>query len=342
MLGALTKTVSDMLALLNQSLKLSAMFPALVFVLLNHYVAQKYNWPTDWSKMEFSQQAVFVLIAVILLGYTLNILNIPIIRLFEGYPLCMTWLGRGMIKCQTKRKTWLRSRSEYIGELLSDNLNLLVARDPELLNRLALEYSLHMDRLSKFFPEEDFRLIPTDLGNTIAAFEDYPKQRYGIDAVYLWPRMLPILTEEEYAVFVEKEKAGLDFLLNLSLLLSVFGLECVGFKVIFGLQISPWWPIGALLTAFWLYRSSIRGAYSWGETVKVAFDLYRYQLARKLGLQPLNWKGEDKERTQWKNISSFLRKGIPEENGERKDPDWWFVPAISKGPKCGNPVEGCL
>jgi len=149
-------------------------------------------------------------------------------------------------------------------------------------------------------------VAPTALGNTIAAFEEYPKNRYGIEAVSLWPRLVPILSEENYAIFVEKEKAGFDFLLNLSLLMGIFTTECVIARLS-GIDLPVIIPAAGLLTAYLLYRGAIQNASNWGETVKTAFDSYRYQLARRLSMKP--FYNQKEESARWHAISQFIVKG---------------------------------
>jgi hypothetical protein len=69
----------------------------------------------------------------------------------------------------------------------------------------------------------------------------------------------------------------------------------------------------AIVFAIWFYHLAVAGAYDWGETVKSAFDLYRYQLLKTLyGHSPRDFAHE---RELWEGISSFLEKGIGPKNG---------------------------
>jgi hypothetical protein len=331
MTSAILATFSDVIGFLAQSFRLAAVFPAFVFVVLNEilivpHLPQK-GLIAQIAALDLSGQLVIAAVCSLLLGYTLTVVNIPLIRLFEGYPWRTTWPGDLLVERQEERRRKLGDRSPSLDKKIS-RLRKRAAhydvghprRERLYRKRVALEEKSKVERL---LGEQEIRnyfpivspVLPTTLGNTIAAFEDYPWDRYRIDAVVLWPRLLPTLTEEKYAGYVEREKAGLDFALNLCFLFSLLGLEIAYVGVLFGREYVAW-LIGAcvtLLLAFLFYKVAVAGAYGWGTTVRVAFDLYRYHLLRALyGHPPHDFPTE--KRT-WKQISRFLREGMDSEGG---------------------------
>jgi hypothetical protein len=157
-----------------------------------------------------------------------------------------------------------------------------------------------------YYPASRSEIIPTRLGNIMAAFEGYAHNRYGMDAIYLWPRLTPILQAEGYAAFVEQEKAAFDFLLNLGYISLLIGLELV-FVFLLTLQYIP--AVVTLLCApiiaYGFYWVSHNAAIHWGGRMKSAFDLYREHLREMLQVRkPVSF---DDERMLWQKLSNFYR-----------------------------------
>jgi hypothetical protein len=337
MTSAILATFSDVIGFLAQSFRLAAVFPAFIFVLLNEVLIlprlSQEGLVEQLVALDVAGKLVIAAVCSLLLGYTLTIVNIPLIRLFEGYPWRTTWLGGFFVRRQEARRKELEGRNPRLERKIT-RLNKQIRRyevghrrrDRLVKRRRALNGWLKMERrlreqeIRDYFPDETSTL-PTTMGNTIAAFEDYPWTRYGIDAVVLWPRLLPTLTKENYAAYVEREKAALDFALNICFLLLVLGLEIVYVGLLFG-EDSVDWVIAicsVLLFAYGVYRVAAVAAYNWGTTVRVAFDLYRYHLLRALyGRPPHSFSAE---RKMWQRISQFVREGVGSEEGELREQD---------------------
>ena len=158
----------------------------------------------------------------------------------------------------------------------------------------------------------------------MAAFEDYPRTRYGIDAIALWSRLVPLLRQNEYLDFVNQEKRVFDFLLNTCVVIAVLGLETSYIALYKGVYLLWIVPVALLLgfSITWvLYQAMIFAARQWGTTVRAAFDIYRHDLYKHLGLRPSYSFKTEYER--WRAISQFLlyRREHPEDFGE-------FVPQV--------------
>jgi hypothetical protein len=71
-----------------------------------------------------------------------------------------------------------------------------------------------------------------------------------------------------------------------------------------------YWLIGSgisVLISFGFYKMSFLGVASWGMSVRVAFDLYRYDLMAALfSTVPIDF-GVEKQ--QWEDLSSFIKEG---------------------------------
>lgn len=319
MISAVISSFSEAIAALFQSFRLAFVLPAFLFWVLNVV----FIFPTlpqtgyiKWiSDRQSSSQLALMVALSFLLGYFLMIINIWLIRLFEGYHWNELWFAQALIKKQTAEKDNLEApllRFKELEQIIADPSTRTKEFDKAVAELFS--YSRHgvterIQELNERFPMSGRKLLPTSLGNRIAAFEDYPYNRYEIDAVALWPRLLPILSKNKLALFIEREKANLDFLLNLCFLLLIFSLEALcaaisfpGDWVVFCIASGV-----AIQLAYGLYKLSLLGASGWGMSVRVAFDLYRYDLLAILyGRSPLDF---DDERHIWRDLSRFFKEG---------------------------------
>jgi hypothetical protein len=310
-------SISEIIVSLFQSLRLSYVAPAFIFWAFNAIFIIP-NLP-KWLRLALSHTVTplkleplsIITVLSLLGGYFLYVLNIQIIRWFEGY----TWKGRPLLGQLEAWKTnqhiaewkWLRYQNKKISKKRRDlarQANLQGNKDKAL--RLGYEQYRYTRRLQYDYPSV-VPYLPTRLGNVIASFEDYPKRQYSIDAVTLWPRFTPILAALKYNLHLERQKANLDFLLNLCILSLLFALEIliVGFR--FKQEKMIWVATSGLvvLFAYSLYVIAIPNALGWGTMVRVAFDLYRYELLAALrGRAPENLV---EERDIWGSFSSSFR-----------------------------------
>ena len=80
-----------------------------------------------------------------------------------------------------------------------------------------------------------------------------------------------------------------------------------------------WIALGSLSAAFLFYHwGAVNCARNWGETVRTAFDLYRYDLAKRLALEPFGDMLE--EHIRWEAFSSFIKRGSYEDFGAFRYP----------------------
>jgi len=232
--------------------------------------------------------------------------NIPIIRLYEGYPWRGSLLGKTLQHFEIERREKATSLRQQ-GAGLRTNPNATPDQSAEAAG-------LH-SRLGQFLnselPDSDGLVLPTRLGNVIRAFERYPTQAYGIDAIVLWPRLVGKL-DAAFASTIDEAKTSFDFMLNMSFLCGLTTLFILAIGVVFPLPLR-WAFVSALVLKLLLflfltvvfYYFSVNRAHDWGSQVKSAFDLYRFDLLKALGYQqrPLSYQ---EERALWTNISSQM------------------------------------
>lgn len=228
--------------------------------------------------------AIFILVTIV--AYLLKAFTRSLVQLYEGYwPL---WLGRWTTRWVEKR--WKRLRCERKEAAESGDM---------------VRYAVLQHRLYHGYPSRVERLLPTRLGNLLRAAEDYPDIAYGMDGVFWWPRLWPSLP-------AGVQKGVQDGLASmLALLNSTTLIACVAIEGAFFLwrSQSQWWPPlivlgGGLLVAAVAYRGAVAQAWTYGQHVRVAVDLYRFDLLRalhqSLPTTPLE------ERDVWGRLAAWL------------------------------------
>jgi hypothetical protein len=130
------------------------------------------------------------------------------------------------------------------------------------------------------FPDQVAWVLPTAFGNTIRAFEVYPRVIYGVDSIYGWNRLVAVIPKE-YREQVEAAKAQMDFWVNLSFLSALIVLEYGG---VYAKRptISPWIVVAALSAATVSYKMARNAAGAWGDLIKAAFDVFLPELRKRL------------------------------------------------------------
>jgi hypothetical protein len=352
-MSALVQNFSDFIKVLLQAFNFSSTFPGLLLVfLVQQFILPMVPHDSPLRQNDFF--AVFTsplgtLTCAAFLGYLLDAMNLRIIRLFEGYWVPQ-WAPLGwFVNVHRNFVTGTKQQIESIDDLVNDlnqeaeenkkqfnELKRVVQEDRSKFDGLKEKIELHQaqyakrmslvhdllvtqrdlsDQLKDKYPVDEDSILPTSFGNVIAAAEEYPYIVFGMDAVTLWPYLVPILTQKGYAQFLMREKSVMDFLINMSIVTAVFGAtlgvaETAVSGWSFGLAIKVSAVIVASLAFFYF---SVQGAASWGAVVRSAFVLFREDLRQSLGLrQAFSYFDE---RLLWENTSEFL--GITDSEQEQ-------------------------
>jgi hypothetical protein len=254
-----------------------------------------------WQQNGVAQQLLTVL--WILLGlagaaYLFTFCQLPALRALEGY-----WPQRGPLGALHRYRTGRHRRRAAAGW---DRVRELSA-GPEQLRGAILAAKL----LTAYPPPSRLATgcLPTAFGNRLRAAEYYPLERYGIDAVVIWPRLRPVLPPEA-GDRLSAARATLDGSVNLLLLSAVYGtiwplvLLIKGGHALLACLALLAWPV-----AWAVHRATLRAAVSYGQELRVAFDLHRYALLRQLELNiPKDPAGE---RRLWDSLTQFYLRNLP-------------------------------
>lgn len=286
----------------SKTLILGALFPAAIFVFFSlvfvapllppgAVLATPRVFGTEWN-------ALSITFATLVLAGILYNLDTPLIQLYEGYPWRHSLLGRWRTWVQRQRWEALRSRAGVLYELTSDRYT--PERKRLMSVRSATRRSLMVD-----FPDRADLVLPTRLGNILRSFERYPEIQYGVDAIYFWPRLVAVIPTP-YATALGDARTSLVFLLTLSFLTAILCVATVAAGLVY-LPPDPFVRV-VLPAAFfgiasgWLYARSFAAAKNWGELVKGAFDLYRWDLLKQMGFQQRP-RTRRAERSLWYRIT---------------------------------------
>lgn len=157
--------------------------------------------------------------------------------------------------------------------------------------------------LQRYYPVED-HLQPTTLGNILRASEDAVADKYGLNAVVVWPRLYPLLSDKLVNILTD-QRNQLDIAVRFCAVFLLAALVSALLLYQYG-----WWmlvPLICLLLAWASYRAAISAALVYGDTVQTAFDLHRFDLLTALHLQlPLD---RDSEKSENEKLSTFLLEG---------------------------------
>jgi hypothetical protein len=274
--------------------------PALAFWLggLLAWVASRRGFaalrePVDW----FSAQAAPVqialaavgLLAVAASGIVVERLTVPALRLVEGY--WPAWL---------EPVRWrLADRFARRAEAVEDAFQKLAG--PVIDGTATAEQKAEHVRLTHAWRQlpGPGRYQPTKVGNILRAAESRPVDKYGLDAVALWPHLwllLPDTTRKELA----DSRAALNTTVNAGVWSLLFPLFTAW---------TPWaLPAGlgvaALAYLFWIpARAEV-----YANLVEAAFDLYRDLLYRELRW-PLPENPQD-EQASGRLVTAYLVRGL--------------------------------
>jgi hypothetical protein len=214
------------------------------------------------------------------------------------------WLFAVMLESQSRTITqWF--------EGYWPNSFLKTAREKRYKRQLTdLRKSARMSEVYWRFPLSGNAVMPTRLGNILRASEVYPQDRYGAPALYLWPRLYPLLPEGVVTV-IGDSRAALDFLLVLAALATAFTFGSAIYLFVVAAPIALYLAcvLGGSAIAALAYRASLATARTYTEYVRGAFDLHRFKVLEAMNL-PLPADGKA-ERSTWQEVRRLLVQNVP-------------------------------
>lgn len=246
--------------------------------------------------------AVFLIIGVLGFALMLQPLQLKFVRILEGY-WGTSWLARFL----SRWGIWLQECSRRRLEERRGPMPRILKKGETLSAEEEIRIENAVIELSRFFPEEG-PLLPTKLGNVLRSAELSAGEPYGIDTVVIWPRLYPLLSDKVTAV-LNDQRNQLD--LAVRFCFTFLAAALVSLVVLYRYS---WWLLVPLFIFFlvWLsYRAAIEAALAYGEGIKAAVDLHRFDLIKALHL-PLPPDIETEKETNALLSILLQRSGIPE------------------------------
>ncbi|MEU0007176.1 hypothetical protein ABZ079_23570 [Streptomyces sp. NPDC006314] len=240
------------------------------------------------SGLQWTGLVVLILTATLFLSHCAPALT----RLVEGD----RWWG-SVSRLLRARQRWRREIARR--RLTSQFEQARATSDPELL----IEVRSMSAWLSERYPMNDGLLRPTALGNALAAAHEQIEDVYGLDVRLAWPRLYQVLGKR-----MRTEADARSGLLHMYVSFFVFSLPAAAASLIA-------WPRSTVAAmVLWLaplgiaamaYPSAVRAAVAYGSSLRVAFDLHRFDLYEALHLPaPAN---QERERVTNAALSSQWR-----------------------------------
>lgn len=257
--------LSEISGYFNKRFLLSAFFPVLAFAGLSLGMAVALWGPETlinlWKGQAEEFQAILLvgsLSFILFAAYLINVFQLGITRLYEGYwdnvPLLSRW---GKLRGGYYQRVWdfLQENTDRLSEEIAGlDTNIPETKTAEekkerkqKINKLYDELGRFERELFLFYPPEKASIMPTQVGNVLRASEFYAIKRYGIDAVVAWPRLQSLLPND-FAESLRDAKATLDLLLVVT---TLAGLFAIGWEI--GLAIfTNRWDLFLLASLAWI------------------------------------------------------------------------------------------
>ena len=230
-------------------------------------------------------------------------INRDLYRIMEGY------LKYNPIKLFGWMEKWRYQRIVKELENLDEEYRKCIDSDKEFPVKSRTRRNELMRQLAEEFPDKEEYLLPTPFGNVLRSFEIYPRYMYGLEAIDGWGRLLAVIPKD-YLELIDATRAQVDFWVNLGV---VFILLQIEYIVLVFMTRSPlqWWVV--LLFIFLGTLAPLRAtsaAREWGDFVKSAFDVYRFNLLESLGIELP--KSREEEKALWTKYSQAIIYRLPE------------------------------
>jgi hypothetical protein len=243
----------------------------------------------SWSTPAQVAALLAALIFVGASGIVVGRLTAPFLTLMEGYwPSPLAPARERLVRRLTKRRDTVDAQYQKLADLIDAN-------DATPEQRAA--YARVTSQLRRW--PDSSPLLPTRLGNFLLASETHPTDKYGLDAVRLWPHLWLLMPDPTRAA-VGTARESLDRAVSAC----VWGLLFIGFA-----PLSLWAipaGLGVAVASAWLWAPARAAVFA--DLVEASFDLHRLELYRQLRW-PLPTNPAD-EREAGAQLTEYLVRGL--------------------------------
>jgi hypothetical protein len=275
-----------------------------------------------WFLLSFENKILVLIIISLLIGVLLNICDAYIYKFYEGiwgWPNCLKrFFHNRQIEKFKKLDDELEATRKQIKDEKDENLRWSLN---EKLSQLSAElrkfpYNPDYSSYTQRYPER-----PTEFGNVIAEYELYSEKQYGMHMMVFWQHLWQILPKESRDD-LDLRSAKADFNVYVSFIFLTFAFigttmfifqSNTYYKIFYwSIPLKP--LISAVISLFgWyvFYKLSISEHKVYGRYIKAVFDLYRFDLAKKLHIKVSEFP--EIEKKSWEiRRNFFLDYRLPE------------------------------
>jgi hypothetical protein len=285
--------------LLDRNFAIGFYLPAAVLVGLIAFVLDVFrvvSIPAKAGELHALVATTIAIVIVWLAAIALLALNYPILRLLEGYGRVL----RRKPLSRLERRSFLRTALPAIR--LQRRIEA-ARREGRQEPPMPPGHPKRLRLAVEDFPADSAWILPTRFGNRFSAIDDYPRIVYGIDPIPFWPRLQAVMPEP-FRQQLAGAKAQLDFCVNLT----VIGWAAAVLPLLLALYTRSfpfvWFPLGGAAVGVVGYMLALSAVGQLGHYMKSAFDLYRGELAKQLGLDLP--RSLEHERAMWETASRMM------------------------------------
>lgn len=273
--------------------------PALIFIAGSAGILGQFEILPSWLHIDLNdplKDTTFIAIVTTTTALFLMAANRIVFRTLEGYWLFD--LGSRLNHVQRWRYRRLHSQ---ITELTNErdicrkqNKEFAGRRERNRLVRIAAQR----------YPSKEELVLFTAFGNTVRAFEDYPRVMYGFESINGWSRLNAVMPKS-YRDLLGNMRATTDCWVNLwfvsLLIIGEYSYICwhAGRGLVY-----PWIPLAGILIALLSSMQARSAVEQWGEWVKAGFDVYLPVLSEKMGFKRAD--SMESERQFWRKLSQGI------------------------------------
>lgn len=300
--------MSELPKLFGKAFAVGFLLPAAAFAFGLAGLMARFGLMRDPISKIFDAKIADVAVSVVLLwlgAVCLMALNRPILRFMEGYgrfnPL------RALRASRVRRYNRLRSRAARLKVRMNEATKAgSRLTSLELAERTKIKLVLAND-----YPDQEQYVLPTNFGNVMRAYEVYARVVYGLESVQGWNRLVAVLPDG-FRTQIEDAKSQTDFWVNMRVV-SILLLALYAVLAWPQTYLASDWPLihvkhlwiaevtfGVALISIPCATSMAR---EWAALVMSAFDLYRSDLAKALGLDLP--RSIEHERQMWTAFSQM-------------------------------------
>jgi len=222
-------------------------------------------------------------VAILVLGWLITILDMPIYMAFEGrrfWPSVL--LEHGIRREEARLRRWVDAERW--------NYDRFKAGGKAIHQRRYQEASVELRR----FPvDENGRytaMFPTRIGNLVTAFEQYPQTRYGADAIFYLPRLW-VKLDKDLKEELDTQQAVADSAVYSSLALFITGVLWLAYAPMGRVgwlqytatsKLALATGVGSILMSVVVYRAAIHVNDQFGNAFRAMFDMYLPGVAKEM------------------------------------------------------------